>query len=82
MRLEKIKRELVSWKGIFNSGLKKTRILQYQHLKQVKMYLSLFLFHLSFPLEFDLLEFYLLDLLGLITKRSKFHQKVCHVNAL
>ena len=46
------------------------------------MYLSLFLLRRSFPLEFDLLEFYLLDLLGLITKRSKFHQKVCHVNAL
>ena len=50
MKLREIKVELVKKK--FQLSIKKNILFQHQNLRQVKMYLSLFLFSCLFPLLF------------------------------
>ena len=68
------------WSGIFDSA-QKSRIFQHQHLRQVKMFIFLFLFHHLFLLKYvfrysiSLISLNKKDLLGLIQKRSKVLEK-------
>ena len=67
MKLRKVEN---CWYGTFNSALKKNMDLQQKHLKQVKMYFFLFLFHRLFHLVWFPLQM------------SLFHQVISRVNAL
>ena len=62
-------------KNFLSVHYKKTWIFQHQHLRQVKMYFLLFLFHCLLPLEYVLST-------RLIKNSSKVHEKIWHASAL